>query len=252
MTTQTQATNKKPLFKRIRPLGWVLSALAAVIVVGLIAVLARPLTSSVRSLPTGAEAVSTAPTITPYVKPTNTVASTITPLPGGWTQSKALNGQTVLMPPEDIKASIEEMFDAVVQCNYIEDAPDSELLAAATDKQAACDKAKRLAVTNVALSNVSEITQLGPVNPVQCRDLNTCTIARAKNGFFGAVLYDKKACGTRYTNGGCVYRGTETGGLEPYLILIATVTRQEDGTWKISELNREKLPGPPPTPSSSR
>ena len=247
MTTQSTTTTKKSLFKRVKPLGWLFIAFCAVIAVSLLALIIQPLTYPIRTLPTGAEAKSLAPTITPYVKPTHTVAPTQTPLPGGWTQGKSLNGSPVLVPPEDIKASILEMFDAVVQCNYLEDAPDSKLLAA-PDKQTVCATAQQSAVISVTAINIREITKLGPVNPVQCSDLNTCTIARAKNGFLGAGLNDKKSCGKHYANGCCVYRGTDTSGLEPYLILIATVTHQEDGSWKISEINKEKLPGPPPSP----
>jgi hypothetical protein len=245
MTKQT--TNKQPLFKRIKPLGWLFIGFSAVIAVSLVVLAIQPLTYPIRSLPAGAEAKSTAPTITPYLIPTEAAAPTATPLPGGWTQGKSLNGNPVLVPPEDLKASIVAMFEAVVQCNYTDDATDRQLLTA-PDKATACAQAQQSALINISLTNLREITKLGPVNPVQCRDLNTCTIARAKNGFFGAVLTDKKSCGIHYANGGCVYRGTDTGGLEPYLILIATVTRQEDGSWKISELNREKLPGPPPSP----
>ena len=76
MTTPATTTTKKPLFKRIKPLGWLFIAFFAVIVVSLVVLALRPLTYSIRNLPTGAEAQSLAPTITPYLKPTTTVAPT--------------------------------------------------------------------------------------------------------------------------------------------------------------------------------
>jgi hypothetical protein len=85
-------TIKKPLFKRVTPLGWLFIGFFAVIAVSLVVLAIRPLTYPIRSLPTGIEAKSTAPTITPYLKPTDVAAPTSTPLPGGWTQGKSLNG----------------------------------------------------------------------------------------------------------------------------------------------------------------
>ena len=259
MTTQTTTNQRKPLIKRIKPAGWLTIFVFALLFIGLAGLALRTLTAPIRSLPAeGATPDKAYATITLYHDPTKTPVPTIsspsvsgtTPLPAGWTQQTGLDGKPYLAPPADVQEQILNAFKNVVDCNYAEDAPDNVLLNHPDDKKTFCDRAQQSAVSTVtvSLTNIREITKLGPVNPIQCQNTNTCTVAQAKLGFFGAVMYDQSSCGSHYKNGGCLYRGTDTGGLEPYLILVASVTRQENGSWKVSNLDRQKLPGPPPSP----
>ena len=251
MTIRTTTHSRKPLMKRIKPAGWLTIFVFALLFTGLAGVLLRPLTESIRSLPAeGATPDKAYATITPYHDPTTTPALSATPLPGGWTQPTGFDGKPYLAPPTNVQQQILDAFKNVVDCNYVEDAPDNVLLNHPDDKKTFCDRAQQSAdsTVTVSLTNIREITKLGAVNPIQCQNTNSCTVAQAKLGFLGAVISDPASCGSRYKNGGCIYRGTATGGLEPYLILIATVTRQEDDSWKITHLDRQKLPGPPPSP----
>ncbi len=245
MTTQTQSTNKKPLLKRIKPLGWVLIALAAISLMSLIAVMARPLTSSIRALPTGAEAISTAPTITPYVKPTDTVAPTQTPLPGGWTQGQSLNGRAVLVPPPAVQQQIEEAYHAVFACAFAVDASDPDLKKL-PEKQVVCDQAQKWMSYPVDRGNSIELATFGPLNPVTCTNDHSCTVRQAKLEFKGELL-SGDICQQIKQSSPCVVRQGITGP-QSYQLQIATVELQENGIWKITRWDVEQLPGPPPSP----
>ena len=244
MTTPATTTTKKPLFKRIKPLGWLFIAFFAVIVVSLVVLALRPLTYSIRNLPTGAEAQALAPTITPYVKPTTTIAPTHTSLPGGWTQGMSLNGTPMLVPPEEEQEKITLAFQSVWDCHFSDEAPDAALKQAARADR--CAQAKRVAAYSLGLGNGNalEIITAGPLNPIQCTDSTRCTLARAKLEVKGAVM-DGAVCRQIKQSSPCVVRAG-IQGLTPYQVYIATIVK-EHGTWIVTQWDTEQLPGPPPS-----
>jgi hypothetical protein len=76
--------------------------------------------------------------------------------------------------------------------------------------------------------------------------MTTCTVAQAKIGLTGMIMYRDSDCQKiGVTSAPCVYR-REIKGLKPYEVLIATITL-EDGQWKITNWKTEELPGPPPS-----
>ncbi len=244
MTTQSTTTTKKSFVKRIKPLGWLFIAFFAVIAVSLVVLVMRPLTYPIRNLPTGAEAKSLAPTITPYVKPTNTVAPTITPLPNGWTQGQSLNGTAMLVPPEEEQEKIAQAFQSVWDCHFSDEASDAALKQVA--RAARCAQAKRVAADSLGLGhgNALEIITAGPLNPIQCTDATRCTLARAKLEVKGAVM-DGAVCRQIKQSSPCVVRAG-IQGLIPNQVYIATIVK-ENGTWIVTQWDTEQLPGPPPS-----
>jgi hypothetical protein len=242
-TTTTQTVTKKPFAKRITPLGWIFVACFAVLAVGLVGLALRPLTYPIRSLPTGAEALSTAPTITPYTEPTQTVAPTQTPLPDGWTQAQALDGKLMYVPGEADRVQIVTAFDSVWHCNFV-DAAEREPVKQSRDE--VCAEAA-LVAPNLALGNgnAREMITAGPLNQPQCTDITHCQVARAKLAVRGAVM-DGDICQQIKKNSPCVITEGITG-LHPYQLQIATIVK-EDNAWRVSAWKTEQLPGPLPTP----
>ena len=235
-----------PRKSTLKPAGWLGIVVLAALALGLIGLLVRPLTEPIRSLPeVGAGAGTVHPTITPYVKPSVTPAPSATPLPGGWTQTKSLNGQLVFVPPAEVEQEIKAAFEAVWGCNFVEDAPDATLKK--TEQATLCQVAYRKAITGVKidLGNAIEIVTAGPLNPVQCATMTRCDLARAKLEVKGVVLFGD-ICTQVKQSSPCIAR-QGVSGLEPYQLWLATVARQEDGTWKVVKWISEKLPGPPPS-----
>lgn len=231
---------------KLTPAGWLAVVVVAVLLVGVGGLLLRPLGEPIRALPEAGLAVGTIPpTITPYVKPSVTPAPTATPLPGGWTQAKGLNGQMVFVPPAGVEQEIKAAFEAAWACNFIEDAPDAILQT--TDQSMLCQIAYSKAITGakIGFGNAIEIVTAGPVNPIQCATLTSCELARAKLEVKGVVLFGE-ICTQVNKSSPCVAR-QGVSGLESYQLWLATVGRQEDGTWKVVKWVSEKLPGPPPS-----
>ena len=246
------ATNRKSTLK---PAGWLAVVVLAVLGIGLIGLLVRPLTEPIRTLPEVGAVGTLNPTITPYVKPSVTPVPSATPLPGGWTQEKGLNGQLVFVPPAETQKQILEVLNAVVACGHVEDAPDKVLLAL-PNKQTACDTAKGLSAWAVSqpqhrvMTNSREINKFGPVNPIQCADFKTCTVARAKLDLLGFISNEIDVCQSllKKETAPCIYRG-KLANSKPYQMFILTIVKQGDGTWKANTWTSEELPGPPPSPS---
>lgn len=242
-------TTHKPLVKRIKPIGWLMIGLLGVMGFTLVALLVRPLTADVRTLPTGAEAQAVASTITPYAQPKHTEPPLTTPLPTGWAQKKGLDGNMNLMPPEDVKQKIEAAFATALACNYAEDGEDATLLAGPSRSELC---AAALAVTTAQATklatpvpgNARQITHLGPLNTIVCESTTRCEIARAKLGIAGMIMEQAADCAKIKASAPCLYRH-DVQGLPLYEILIANLSL-ENGTWKIIQWRTEELPGPPP------
>lgn len=242
MTTHRKST--------LKPAGWLGLAVLAVLGLGLIGLLIRPLTEPIRSLPeVGAGSAGTLnPTITPYVKPSLTLAPGATPLPAGWTQAPGLNGQLVFVPSAEIQQQITAAFEAVWACELVEDAPDSTLRK--LDLTALCTAARLNSTDAISVGrgqgNAVEIVTSGRLNPIECASLTTCDMARAKLEVKGVVLFGD-VCTQVKQSSPCIVRQGLTG-LQPYQLRLATLALQEDGTWKVVNWTTVKLPGPPPSP----
>ena len=238
----TPSSSRKSV--RLKPAGWLAVAVLAVLIIGGLGVLLQPVTHqpvSLASIMTPLPTWTKAPTVTP-------VASA-TPLPAGWTQQRNIDGRSYFAPSPDIEAQIQTAFAAVLSCNYVEDASDAALKQL-PDKSVACDQAQQAAGNGFTvwqlLRNGREIDTLGPAMPVHCQSTTRCTLTRAKLGVKGVLITTVADCRKMNAAAPCVYRGPVKGP-EPYELLIATVSL-ENGRWKVTHLDVQKLPGPPPAP----
>jgi hypothetical protein len=230
-------------FKRLKPAGWLAFGIVLVLAIGLVGCFMQPLSQTLTPV---AALMTPQPTWTSA--PLATTQPTATPLPAGWRQSIGLDGQPYFEPPDAIAQQIKAIFQAVIDCNYVQDGQYSDAALVKLDKQTVCAQAQAQALpgVEVSLSNIRQLTQLGNVNPVECHDTRTCTIARAKLGLLGVLGYDAKMCQPAASP--CVYHHIQFSGVEPYLIVHATLSLQEDGKWKISNLHTEVIPPPPSSP----
>ena len=241
-------TKYKSAVKRIKPIGWLMIGLLGFVGLTLVALLLRPLTADVRTLPEGTAAQAVASTITPYAQPTRTALPMATSLPTGWTQGKGLDGQLNLVPPEDVKQKIEAVFATALACNYAEEGDDASLLASplrselcAAALAVTADQATMIATP--VPNNARQITRFGTIN-LSCASATRCQIARAKLGITGMIMDQPQDCAKiKINHAPCLYRQA-VKGLPLYEILIASMA-QENGTWKITAWRTEELPGPP-------
>ncbi|HKZ86613.1 MAG TPA: hypothetical protein VJ793_23525 [Anaerolineae bacterium] len=239
---------------RIKPAGWLAIVVLAALAIGVLGTLIRPLTA--QPLP-ASEVIGTIEPRTPTPDrraptPLGGAQAATTPLPEGWTlKTEQLSGKTYFAPPAEVEQQIIEAFNAVLACYYAEDADDTTLLQQ-PDKNALCASAQQRSTsgfaTTIEPSTFREINILGPINPVRCTDMTTCTVARAKLQVKGAILFDAASCQKLNQTAPCAYRNSEIKGLTPYQLHIATVTLQEDKTWKVADWAIEQLPEPPPSP----
>lgn len=242
----THSSSRKPF--RLKPAGWLAVAILVVLVVGAAGMMLRSLTAPIRELPpAGATPIKVNPTITPYRAPTKTSVPSATPLPAGWTQGRGLNGQTVFVPPAEVQAEIKAAFMAVLNCDHVEDTSDADLLAQ-PGKVVLCEQATQASIAGFPMyywrrvRNGREINKFGPINPIECATLRTCTVVRAKLGVMGVMV-------TEDVPEPSIYRGEikGQGPYEPYELYTATVVFEEE-RWKVADLAVQKLPGPPPSP----
>jgi hypothetical protein len=229
---------------RIKPAGWLAIGVLAVLGIGVLGTLIRPLTA--QPLP----AVEAIGTLEPRTPTPDRHEPTSTPLPAGWTMKNDVTG-AYLAPSADVEQQVKEAFEAVFACYYTEDMDDASLRQQ-PDKDTLCALAQQHSTpefaTTLESSTFREINTLGPINPVHCLDATTCTVARAKLEVKGAILFDAAGCQKLNQTAPCAYRNSEIKGLTPYQLHIATVTLQEDQTWKVTDWAIEQLPEPPPSP----
>ena len=202
------------------------------------------------------------PTPTTPILTTPTLAITPTTMLLQWEQRlDDVSGDEYLIPPPDVETAVREAFEAVLSLEVIEDRPNKEALA--FDNNAALAWAKMLAAEDVVehyadLSYV-QLGTMGPKNPVQCQDYDTCKIAQAKLGVVAYVIYDSEKCAVldegilakyKGTNGSfllagdgshCMTRFVEND--EPYASYLATVEFDSD-QWIVTNLEREAIPEP--------
>ncbi len=237
----TSQRSKRP---RLKPGGWLAVGVLAVLIVGGISGLIRPLTEPIRNLSNTGAVYST---ITPYAPPTQPSLASATPLPEGWTRQSGLSGQPILVPPAKVQQQIEATFETALACRIVADAPDADLLQQ-PDKATLCDRAQAVSSVSLAadrVDNAREIVTLGALNPVQCDSTTRCTLAQAKLAVKGVILYGE-VCHQIKQASPCVVR-EGLSGLQPYQLQILTL-QQEAGTWHVSRWIVERLPGPPPSP----
>ena len=238
----TPSSSRKSV--RLKPAGWLAVAVIAVFIIGGLGVLLQPVTHqpvSLASIVTPLATWTKAPTITPI--------PSATPIPAGWTQQRSIDGRSYFAPPADIETQIQTAFATVLSCNYVEDASDSALKQL-PDKSTACEQAQQAAgngfTVRQLLRNGREVDAFGPVMPVRCQSTTSCTVTRAKLGVKGVLITTAADCRKMNATAPCVYRGAVKGP-EPYELLIATVSL-ENGQWKVTHFDAQKLPGPPPAP----
>ena len=232
--------------KKIKPIALVALVIVAVLAIGGggLAFRAYKNAQGLAGLPTPEppSGLTSAPTATPP-------PPTSEPTPQGWTWQTDFAGQKYLAPPPEVEQAVREAFNAVLALEVMEDVPDE--VAVQYDREAALEKAARLAVPRLAeyyrACNAVVLTTLGPENPVRCQDFSTCTVGRAKLGSNGAVLYDEEGCHTLLNQDApCVIRPSQVDYTDdaPYRLFIATIELQDDGVWRVTNLQTENIPEP--------
>ena len=235
-------------FQNLTPAGRLVLGVAILFAIAAIIVMLRPLTDPIRNLPGAGTTPDRAyATITPKANPTITPAAT---LPAGWRHDVNLNNQPVLLPPAEIATQVQSAFATVLACNYAADAADQALIKQ-PDYQDLCEVAQHSASGTyqvfAQLTNSREVVTWGVPGPVQCPTLTTCMITQAKLGLKGLIYYQPADCKYFKASAPCIGRRGTFAGLDPYVLFTATVT-QENGTWKLTAIQIQKLPGPPPAP----
>jgi hypothetical protein len=245
--------------KSLTPAGKIALVVGFFLLVGAVGMLVRPLLyNRVTTVEDYAPAVTSVPTNTPRPTITATPAPpTAVPTPQGWVaRTDSVNGNKYLAPPPEVEAQIREAFDAVLGCYLIVgDAPvaDSEVLA--EEWQAVRARADQFSAiegwedTEWELWSVDIVPpeHWGPENPVHCDDYDTCTVAQAKTGLWtGAIIYYEEQCQMVGLDTPCLITGNLVGSEEaPYRVYVATIERQEDGIWRVTNWQTEALPEPP-------
>lgn len=243
------AQGPKPLFKRIKPAGWLIIGVVILAAGSACGVIVQPLVYTPQ--PLAPVATADLPTMTPIL-PT-AAPLPLLPTPQGWATKTDPFSKTYLAPsPEDEKA-IREAFDAIMAMLLIVgDSPKDA--AAKYDRKAALDKINKLSAIpewkdvnwNLWSLVIIPSKYWGPQNPIRCDDYKTCTVTQAKIGAAnGAVIYDSQLCEQAKLTAPCVISGSMMGEDEaPYKLYTVTV-QQEDGIWKAIKLQIQKLQGPP-------
>ncbi len=86
-----------------------------------------------------------------------------------------------MSPSPEVEAAVREAFEAVLGLSMISDRSNEDALA--FDIEAAAARAREFATEELFESEVDRIdyvqlVSMGPENPVQCRDYETCRISR--------------------------------------------------------------------------
>ena len=246
--------------KKITPAGWVVLAVGAVLVLAILGLIVRfawPRLVGIDRLPPMSEAAeivltptsaNRAPSGTP--KPNHPIG---TP-PPGWGMQTDITGEEYLAPSPEDEAAIREAFGAILALLAAEDAPDE--VAMGYEWAAIVARADELVAPEVVdlyrERRIFALTDLAPENPVRCENYETCTAMRVKMGSNGLVAYDEELCMTSQgvssispDHTRCVFR--EFTDQSPYQVYIATVKLQEDGIWRVTNLQIEDI-SPPPSP----
>ncbi len=242
----------KQRITQIKPAGWLAIGVLVALMIGLGGLLIQPLAA--RPLPAsdliGTVATPRSGAQAAWTPTPDRRSPTAIPLPDGWAQKTDLTGQPYIAPPADVEVQLKEAFSAVLACYYAEDAEDA-VLQQQPDRVALCETATQHAVASYAASidaniNMREIDTFGPINPPRCTGTTTCSVARAKLEVKGSLMYGD-ICDQIGQTSPCVVR-EGISGLKPYQLHIATMKRQENGSWKVVAWNTEQLPEPPSSP----
>ena len=245
---------KKIDVRKIEPAGWVALAVAAVLVLAILGLAFRfawPRLVGIERLPPMSEA-------DPVLTPTSANRATSgpsKPTPTGWMVQRDVAGKEHLTPPPADEAAIREAFEAVMAVEYIEsDDNQVALQTASENRQAVVEKANRLTDftgwdwADWGLMTAVEIIpseHWGTENPVRCDDYETCTAVWVKKGpTSGLIVYQEDICQSEVgSDAPCLVSNfAET---RPYWIRVFTIKLQEDGIWRITSIQSEKLPPPP-------
>ena len=190
-------------------------------------------------------------------------APTSTPQPttDGWSVETDPVGKEYLSPPPDVEQEIRAAFNAVLSCSISPDGSDEEVMQ--YDRQLVMERAEQLSTSGVFEQQCAELRdgfeeeslcasiylygdEIGPQNPVQCKDRNICTVARAKKGETKSfLLFDvpehAKCLAIIEDEWGnmCLMR---QDGIDnsPNLMYVATVKR-EKGKWIVTEWYKDKF-----------
>ena len=190
-------------------------------------------------------------------------APTSTPQPttDGWSVKTDPVGREYLSPPPDVEREIRAAFNALLSCSISPDGSDEEVMQ--YDRQLVMERAEQLSTSEVFVQQCAELRdgveeesfyasiylygdEIGPQNPVQCKDRNTCTVARAKKGETKSfLLFDvpehAKCLALIEDEWGnmCLVR-QEGIDNSPNVMHVATVKREKE-RWIVTEWYKDKF-----------
>ena len=184
-------------------------------------------------------------------------APTSTPQPttDGWTTQADPVGREYLSPPPDVEQEIRAAFNAVLSCIVVPDEGDEKAME--FDRQAVLEQAGELSTSDVFDKQCAELrdgseeenrfsniflcdeSELLPQNPVQCKDRDVCTVARAKSETDSVIVFDVPEIAQ------CLERAEDSLGNmclvrqegidnSPNLMFAATVKREKE-RWIVTE-----------------
>ena len=251
--------HKQNAQKSLTPAGKIALVVGFFLLIGAVGMLVRPLLyNRVTKVEDYVPAVASVPTNTPRPTITATPAPpTAVPTPQGWTaRTDPVNGNKYLAPPPAVEAQIREAFDAVLGCYLIVgDAPSGNSEALAESRRVVLEKASSLSAIEGWEDIEWELWSVdivppehwGPENPVRCDNYETCTVVQVKMGLWtGFVSYYEEHCQIMGLETPCLITGDSIGSEEaPYRAYVATIERQEDGIWRVTDWQTKALPEPP-------
>ena len=154
--------------------------------------------------------------------------------------------------------AVRKAFQAVLSLDVIEDQSNEEALA--FDPEATRAQAREFATEDVvaryAHPDFVELGTLGPQNPVQCTDYETCEVVRVKTEIVAYVTYDPDMCAGldagipaehkgasgKFLLAGdgshCVTRFVENDGA---IVIYAATVELQDGRWIVTDLQRDPM-----------
>jgi hypothetical protein len=190
------------------------------------------------------------PTLTPT--PTQVPSPTPTPTPGEWKKVKdPITGKEYLAPPPEEEKKIREAFNALMAVFVLKNQSDEALkkFDYAGVKKSLYKYATKEIADQLAQSQIAEIRDLGPENPIWCTDTTNCSLLRAAREFYGVIVYLPSKCQEAHMTAPCIVRvgkapeNVQVGTQFPNgFVLITELKRLEDGRWVITKWQIEPLP----------
>jgi hypothetical protein len=244
--------------RRIKPAGWLAIAVGAMLFFALILVAYKAIAGYFEAKRWENPGVAQGtpwvyePTPTRTPKPTPTPTVTPTPLPKGWRMEKdPITGKPYLAPPPEEEKKIREAFNALMAVFVLKNQSDEALkkFDYAGVKKSLYKYATKEIADQLAQSQIAEIRDLGPENPVWCTDTTNCSLLRAAREFYGVIVYLPSKCQEAHMTAPCIVRvgkapeNVQVGTQFPNgFVLITDLKRLEDGRWVITKWQIEPLP----------